>query len=182
MPLQQISLTQIEGSSAEHESFKEQLSAMTVPFHQVVVVDAPTQVFTVNKNFQVGTKQLKVFINGSLQEEGQNYVELNTNTIQFSEALPAGTVVVFRIEGAGAGISMAGDHQHVWGERPSGAIDGVNTVFTLSLTPQPGSEQVFVNGVRQNRGADNDYIIEGKTITFNEAPAAGSVILVDYIV
>ncbi len=67
-------------------------------------------------------------------------------------------------------------------EVPSGTVDGVNTVFTLAFTPSPvGSESVFLNGLLQNAGGGNDYTISGSTITFNLAPTAGGVILVNYI-
>lgn len=65
-------------------------------------------------------------------------------------------------------------------EVPSGLINGSNTVFTLANTPVVGSEEVFLNGILQNVGVGNDYTISGATITFTNAPATGSVLLVTY--
>lgn len=70
----------------------------------------------------------------------------------------------------------------VSGEVPSGTINGSNTAFTLSQTPTSGSEIVYLNGVRQQRGGSNDYTISGDTITFISAPLSGDVILVDYLI
>jgi hypothetical protein len=66
-------------------------------------------------------------------------------------------------------------------EVPSGLIDGVNKVFTLANTPNPGSEQVFLNGVLQEAGVSGDYTISGSTITFGEAPTVPFSIFVNYI-
>lgn len=72
--------------------------------------------------------------------------------------------------------------EYVVREVPTGAINGVNTTFTLANTPESGTEMVFLNGLLQNLGAGNDYTISGTTITFNDAPATGDVLLVTYIV
>lgn len=66
-------------------------------------------------------------------------------------------------------------------EVPAGAINGTNAVFTLSNTPNPNTEQVFLNGILQNVGPTNDYIISGNTITFAIPPIVTDVILVNYM-
>ena len=63
-------------------------------------------------------------------------------------------------------------------EQPSGVIDGVNTVFTLSTQPIVNSEQVFIDGLLLLRGTD--YTISADTITFTTAPVPGSIILCEY--
>ena len=63
----------------------------------------------------------------------------------------------------------------------SGVVDGVNTVFTLSKTPLAGTVQVFLRGLKQRKGEAYDYVIDGSTITFNNAPKAGDWLDVDYI-
>jgi hypothetical protein len=56
-------------------------------------------------------------------------------------------------------------------EAPAGTLNGTNTVFTLSFTPNPvDSLLLFLNGVAQNPGAD--YSISGVTITFTVPPVA----------
>lgn len=62
---------------------------------------------------------------------------------------------------------------------PTGAINGVNKVFTLPTTPT-NVALVFRNGMLQNPGGGNDYTIAGGTITFNAAPLTGDIILAVY--
>jgi hypothetical protein len=66
-------------------------------------------------------------------------------------------------------------------EVPSGTIDGDNKVFTLANTPVEGTEMVFLNGILLNAGTNEDYTIDGNTITLNFAPETGSKLLVTYI-
>ena len=79
----------------------------------------------------------------------------------------------------GAGIStLIGASGFVDGETPSGAVNDVNTVYTLANTPVAGSVKVYLNGVRMK--VTEDYTISGTTLTFSTAPATGDNILVDY--
>jgi hypothetical protein len=65
-------------------------------------------------------------------------------------------------------------------ELPAGAINGVNTVFTLAFTPiAPGILLVAVNGAVKVQGVD--YTLVGQTITFTVAPPVGAVISVLYL-
>lgn len=63
-------------------------------------------------------------------------------------------------------------------ERP---IKVNNTTFTLANTPNANTDQVFVNGVLQNAGADNDYTLSGSTINFNRVLEEDEVVLVNYL-
>lgn len=67
------------------------------------------------------------------------------------------------------------------GEVPSGAVNGNNTVFTLSQTPSPTTSlEVYLNGLMEQGGVD--YTLAGNTITFSakETPATGDVIQAYY--
>lgn len=69
--------------------------------------------------------------------------------------------------GAAAGPQFADD------ETPAGAIDGVNTVFTLARAPSPAASLLlYLNGIVQ-RPAGADYTLAGNSITFNAAPQIG---------
>lgn len=58
------------------------------------------------------------------------------------------------------------------GITPTGAQDGVNTVFSLPVTPDPASSlQLFYNGQYMTEGTD--FTLDGSTITMNFAPAVG---------
>ncbi len=41
------------------------------------------------------------------------------------------------------------------------------TTFTLQSLPKTNTESIYVNGAIQSVGADNDYTISGRTVTFN---------------
>lgn len=68
-------------------------------------------------------------------------------------------------------------------ETPSGTPNGSLSTFGLANTPVAGKEMVFVNGVLQNAGANNDYQLSGTNIVFETAaiPQSGDVILVTYL-
>lgn len=65
-------------------------------------------------------------------------------------------------------------------ESPIGVINGVNTIFTLSHIPIPNSDHLYLNGLLQDSGVTEDYIISGDVITFNEAPLVGMKIRCSY--
>lgn len=64
------------------------------------------------------------------------------------------------------------------GETPSGEVNGINTIFSLLNDPIFGTDEVYLNGLRQTR--DLDYTIDGKDITFIWAPYEGANILCNY--
>ena len=65
-------------------------------------------------------------------------------------------------------------------EIPVGAVDSVNLIFTLQHVPVSHSEHVYINGVLQDPGQDNDYSITTNEIIFTEAPLSGSKIKCTY--
>jgi|KBSSwiStaDraftv2_1062776.scaffolds.fasta_scaffold124229_3 hypothetical protein len=77
--------------------------------------------------------------------------------------------------GGGTGGSFAD------AEIPTGAVNGVNTVFTLAVAPSPaGSLEFFRNGLLQLQGVD--YQISGNTVTFFVAstPQSGDLLVASY--
>jgi len=70
----------------------------------------------------------------------------------------------------------------VYGEAPTGLVNGTNPTFTLLNTPIVGSVCLFRNGQRLNVGVGNDYTIAGATITMltGMIPATGDILLADY--
>jgi len=64
-------------------------------------------------------------------------------------------------------------------ETPAGAVNGANATYVLAATPYAGSEQLFLNGLLQEPGAE-DYSIAGDTITMVDAPLTGDRIKVSY--
>jgi hypothetical protein len=58
-------------------------------------------------------------------------------------------------------------------EVPSGAIDGVNKVFTLSMPYRSGTTAVFLNGLLQERNLDDGWVETSPdtgVVTLKEAP------------
>ncbi|MEI9971048.1 MAG: hypothetical protein WDO73_02790 [Ignavibacteriota bacterium] len=67
-------------------------------------------------------------------------------------------------------------------EVPTGTMDGLNSVFTLSVAPSAGSLVLLVNGIEQNPGTGTpiDYVLVGLTITFVAPPRADDWMLASY--
>lgn len=82
---------------------------------------------------------------------------------------------------AAAGLSV---NQAKWITRitPTGTVNGSNTTFTLPSTPVTGTEHVFLNGLCQDAGASEDYVLTGTSLVFNTAPETGAKIRVSYII
>lgn len=72
----------------------------------------------------------------------------------------------FQVPGGGVGGNS------VYGEIPTGAMDGVNLTFTLAHAPNPAlSLRLYLNGVYQHPDpASEDYGLSGVTITMTVAP------------
>lgn len=66
----------------------------------------------------------------------------------------------------------------VYNETPT--VTHNSPTITLANTPIGGSQQVYLNGVRQAPGASNDYTITGNTVTFNFNLKTNDVVLADY--
>lgn len=66
-------------------------------------------------------------------------------------------------------------------ETPTGIIDGVNVQYALSGIPQPvNSLMLFVNGILQEVGIENDYTLSGNIVTLVKPLVFGSKITAAY--
>lgn len=62
---------------------------------------------------------------------------------------------------------------------PTGAINGINKIFTLPKAPNPAlSLKVILNGARQQAGG-GDFTLDNRTITFVTAPPTNSTLICD---
>lgn len=65
-------------------------------------------------------------------------------------------------------------------ETPSGAVDGVNAAFGLSVPPaDPASVLVYLNGIFQTQGVN--YTISGQALTLAVPPAIGQTLSATYL-
>jgi hypothetical protein len=103
-----------------------------------------------------------LFRNGLLLRQGGDYT-LAANMITFViGAVPQASDVLaafYRLAVSVPGIGFVDE------ETPSGAINGVNGMFTLSQTPSPSTSlEAFRNGLLLSAGVD--YTLSGAVITF----------------
>jgi len=111
---------------------------------------------------------VRVYLNG-IRQHYSTYT-VNGNTVTLNEAPYPGDVVQVFYEAWKADVAIT--------EIPSGDINDVNTVFTMTEIPEPTSLNAFLNGVLLHA---SKYTIYGDTITLLEAPFTGDTLLVDYI-
>jgi hypothetical protein len=115
----------------------------------------------------------KVYLNGQLLRKGasddytmsDDYIYFNLAPAQSSEIVCSYLIVT--------GIEVKNEH-------PIGSIDGANASFILQYSPDHGTEQVYLNGLLQAKGASRDYTISGNILEFNLPPVVNSVITCDY--
>lgn len=66
-------------------------------------------------------------------------------------------------------------------EAPSGAINGVNVVFTTSVPFNPAVINVWLNGVLIRQGDDDGFVVSGAdTFDLKEAPVVGDTVHVRF--
>ena len=66
-------------------------------------------------------------------------------------------------------------------EVPTGDLDGADVTYTLANTPSPATSlKVYLNGIRQDEGAGDDYTQAAGVITFAAAPISTDKVLADY--
>lgn len=133
---------------------------------------------SVNKEFQLRfTPELNsehIYYNGLLQDRGSNldYV-ISGKTITFNNPPKIGSKLLCSYR-TYSEINFI-DHEY-----PVGEINGINKVFELTELPKNGSEHIYLNGLLQDQGENNDYVINGKTITFSISPPLSSKITCSY--
>ena len=65
-------------------------------------------------------------------------------------------------------------------EVPAGTINGSNVTFTLASIPNPAASLVLKFNGQDLKAGGEDYSISGLTITLNNAPITGDILLADY--
>ena len=122
---------------------------------------------------------LELYRNGLLQSAGVDYL-LSGSALTFqSVSVPQSSDILqasYRIPGTGTASTF------VDAATPSGATNGTNLIFTLSLAPSPAASlKLYKNGLLLSAGGD--YSLSGMTITFASVattPQTGDVLLASY--
>lgn len=111
---------------------------------------------------------LMLFHNGVLMDEGEDFT-LSENVITFNYPPSENTKLK-------AMYPIYDVLDVTWNDKPAGEANGTNYTFLLNHTPvAPADMMLFVNGVLQDQGEDNDYVISGRVITFlHTAPPMSS--------
>jgi hypothetical protein len=121
---------------------------------------------------------LTLFRNGLLLAQGADYtVSLNGITFQPGASPQPGDLLTayYRRYANLPGVGFVDQ------ETPAGAVNGVNTTFTLGQTPLPAASlAVYRNGLRMSPGTD--YTVSGTVITFAavSVPQASDALLCSY--
>jgi hypothetical protein len=123
-----------------------------------------------------GPVKFNAGLSGSLTKltDGSPYLVAGSN-ISVSTNLN-GSITIASTAGAGNTVSFMR-----WMEVPVGDVDGINTVYSLSKAPAPANAlMLYVNGVLQRPGAENDYYLTSNTFMLNYPPVSGSHLLATY--
>jgi hypothetical protein len=121
------------------------------------------QIFKSNSKFYVGDNSLQVQLNGLLMIKGQDYIEVDNNTISFLYPLEENDYVVMSVLDRDNNSSIVVETVIV-------KNNGDRRVrFSKSFDDeQENSMQVFLNGISVFKGENEDYtIIDSTTIEFN---------------
>lgn len=87
--------------------------------------------------------------------------------------------VVFGVTPGPAGpIGQAGDGAQVFGEVPTGAMNGTNATFTTAQDAEAATVSVFLNGLRERFVT----VTPPRTIVFDDPPLSTDYVSVDYII
>jgi hypothetical protein len=126
----------------------------------------------------IPASSLAIFRNGLLLRQTGDFT-ITGNTIVFvAGAIPQSADAVlasYRISVVLPGVGF------VDGETPTGAVNGVNTVFTLAQTPSPTTSlAVYRNGLRVK--SVSNYTATGNSITFvaGSVPQTGDIVQCSY--
>lgn len=114
---------------------------------------------------------LQVFVDGILRPKTTAWTTSGT-TLTFT----AGNIPNL---GQSVYVFYAGDAVKPVQETPSGTVNGVNTVFTLTSAPINAMGLiVYKDGIEID---STEYVLSSSTITFNTAPASGSSVYAWYL-
>lgn len=137
-------------------------------------IDGVNMVYTLT-NSPLPANGLQLYVNGILQRGDGNDFFLSNDTFVMNYAPQSGSTVLATYPYATTIPNT------MWMDFPTGDVDGINSVFSLSYSPNPTTALMFfVNGILQRQGASADYTVAGPTVSFNYVPQSGSNLIATY--
>ena len=134
-------------------------------------LDGSNTTYTAANVFQANS--LEVYLNGLRQRRVADYNEISTTQFQFLSP-PRST------DSISIDYAMVLTGAEIYGETPSGALNGTNTTFTTAYVYQPNFLAVFLCGMRLRK--PDDYTeTSSTTFQLTSAPLSTDSICVDYI-
>jgi uncharacterized coiled-coil protein SlyX len=125
-------------------------------------------------------------LSAALSQINNSIASLNTTTTNQSTALTNLNTAVANLNATVGNLnatvqSLVRVPTFVDLEIPGGSINGINSVFTLSVTPSPASSLILIkNGMKLS--PPGDYSLSGSTILFSAGavPQTGDLVVASY--
>ena len=154
-------------------SIRENVVEVKIPRERIVTAD---DLDTVNGRLY-GLEGLKSdLLTSRIDDNIANYPQRRNPGATTTSAVSSG--------GGGGGVSSADavtKTNYKVAQAASETADGGRTQFTVPESFVEGTLMVFNQGILMRIGAENDYTLSGRVVTFEEAPANGANVLFSYI-
>jgi hypothetical protein len=155
-------------------SIRENIVEVKIPRERIITAD---DLDTANGRLY-GLEGLKSdLLTGRVDDNISNFPQRRNPGAATTEAASGGG-------GGGSGVSSADavtKTNYKVAQTPTETADGSRTQFTVPEAFVSGTLMVFNQGILMRIGADNDYTLGGRVVTFEEAPANDANILFSYI-
>ena len=147
--------------------------ANSLGFHsEYIITTEETKDFIINYIFDKEGKWLEVYLNGLLQSLGEDYVILSTNSIRFTEKVPKGSLVYFKIADKGMNQEPVIVQEKFVAE--AGRVE--YELKRFNYNPGRDELEIYVNGLIQIKGVDYEET-SPFSFKFIESIPEGSIIL-----
>ena len=154
-------------------SIRENVVEVKIPRERIITAD---DLDTVNGRLY-GLEGLKSdLLTSKIDDNIANYPQRRNPGATTTSAVSSG--------GGGGGVSSADavtKTNYKVAQAASETADGGRTQFTVPESFVEGTLMVFNQGILMRIGAENDYTLSGRVVTFEEAPANGANVLFSYI-
>ncbi len=122
-----------------------------------------------------------VYLDGMRMNHGTDFEWFMPRRVRFATPPDPGATLVYDMYEVGVDFQGVFAEANIWGEIPSGDVDGVNDLFTICLAHKSGTLRVYLDGLRMIPGVDFN-IVDSQTFQFTTVPSIGMTISVDYVI